>query len=80
MPVKAIYLLTAIGIEKPKLYEKAIIIAEELSMEFDFIRVDLYLLDDKIYFGELTNIPESGTGKFRPRSLDFKLGEKLKLF
>ena len=67
-------------IEKPPLYEKAIIIAEELSTEFDFIRVDLYLLDDKIYFGELTNIPESGTGKLRPRSLDFKLGEKLKLF
>jgi len=65
------------NIKKPLGYSKAVEIAEELSVDFDFIRVDLYLVNDKIYFGELTNTPENGFGKFSPKSLDFELGEKM---
>lgn len=65
------------GIAKPKAFEKAIRIAEELSVDFDFIRVDLYLIDDEVYFGELTNTPENGFGRISPKELDFELGEKL---
>lgn len=66
-------------IEKPNMYNHALNIAVKLSQEFDFIRVDLYLLDNKIYFGELTNIPGNGTEKFKPKKLDFELGKKLEL-
>ncbi len=67
------------GIQKSPLFDKAILIVEKLSKEFDFIRVDVYLLEDKIYFGELTNIPGNGIEKFSSKSFDFELGKKLVL-
>lgn len=62
---------------KPKNYEVALKIAEKLGAEFDFIRVDLYLTDDGVYFGELTNTPGNGFERFWPKSLDFELGSAL---
>lgn len=72
LPVEYIY-GNGENIEKPKLFDEAINIAESLSKNFDFIRVDLYILDDEIYFGELTNFPENGLGKFNPKSFDQEL-------
>jgi hypothetical protein len=66
-------------IEKPLIYDQAVKIAEELSQDFDFIRVDLYLLDATVYFGELTNVPGNGVENFEPKSFDFELGKKLVL-
>ena len=34
-------------------------IAENLSQQFEFVRVDLYNVDSKIYFGELTFVPDA---------------------
>lgn len=65
------------AIPKPVAYDKALIIAEQLSVDFDFIRVDLYLVGSDVYFGELTNTPANGFEKFTPTSLDFELGSKL---
>lgn len=48
------------SIPKPKLLDKAIKYAENLSKSFPFVRTDLYLLDDKILFGELTFTPAGG--------------------
>ncbi len=62
-------------IPKPDLYEQALSISEKLSKDFDFIRVDLYILNEKIYFGELTNIPGNGFEPFIPKNLDFELGK-----
>ncbi|WP_196782913.1 ATP-grasp fold amidoligase family protein [Malaciobacter mytili] len=64
-------------IKKPKLLEKMIEISEILSKDFIFVRVDLYTLQDKIYFGELTFHPAGGFGWFNPPEFDFILGEKL---
>lgn len=64
-------------IEKPKNFEIAVKIAEELSSEFDFIRVDLYILPDGIYFGELTNFPGNCLEKFSDYSFDLEHGAKL---
>jgi hypothetical protein len=69
---------TGENIPKPVRFDDAILIAEELSSDFDFIRVDLFLLDDGIYFGELTNFPHNGMEPYR-KWLDFKLGKKLTL-
>ena len=65
------------NIEKPLLLDNAIKIAQKLSRDFDFIRVDLYILDDKIYFGELTNTPGNGYDRFIPKDMDFKFGKKI---
>lgn len=66
-------------VKKPKTFEKAVVVAEELSKDFSFIRVDLYLVNDDIYFGELTNAPGNGLEPFKPRHLDFDLGRMLNL-
>ena len=58
------------------LLDNAIETAEKLSSDFDFIRVDLFLVNDQIYFGELTNYPNNGYTKFSPDEFDFTLGEK----
>lgn len=41
-------------------------IAEELSKGCKFVRVDLYNVKGKIYFGELTFYPAAGLGEFVP--------------
>lgn len=66
------------AIEKPSSFAKAVKIAESLSSEFSFIRVDLYLIGDDVFFGELTNFPGNGLEKFTPNYYDQYLGEKLK--
>lgn len=66
-------------IKKPKNYEIMLELAEKLAEAFDYIRVDFYNLNEKIYFGELTHYPISGTGKFEPQSFDFTLGKYWKI-
>lgn len=55
-------------------------VAEELSKGFKFLRVDLYNVEDKIYFGELTFYPAAGMGAFVPEEWDEKLGNWIKLY
>jgi hypothetical protein len=62
--------------KKPDNLKQMVKLAEKLARDFDFIRVDLYLVDRKIYFGELTNYPMAGKTPFRPRKFDFELGSK----
>ena len=52
-------------------------LVEKLSKPFDHVRVDLYNLNGKIYFGELTHYPLSGMGK--PNSVNFELGRHWKI-
>ena len=66
-------------IKKPENYEEMLQLSEVLSRPFDHIRVDLYNLNGKIYFGELTHYTASGQGKFEPQSFDFELGKYWKI-
>lgn len=66
-------------VPKPKVFEEMILIAEKFAKDFIYVRVDLYVIDKKIYFGELTFHSDSGNGKFIPEEWDFKIGEQLKL-
>lgn len=47
-------------LSKPANFEEMKQIAAKLSQGFPFIRVDLYSIGDKVYFGELTFIPNGG--------------------
>lgn len=49
-------------------------VAEILSKDFPFVRVDLYYIKGKVYFGELTFYPWSGYVKFSPEEFDYQLG------
>ena len=66
-------------IKKPEGFSKMIALAEELSKGFRHVRVDLYDINGKIYFGELTFFHFSGNVPFEPEIWDYKIGEWLKL-
>ena len=56
--------------EKPNKLNEMLKIAEKLSEDFSYIRVDLFYLDKKIYFGELTLGHGGGLEKFIPEDYD----------
>lgn len=66
-------------VQKPAKIEEAFEIAEALSKPFPFVRVDLYIVDNKIYFGELTFTPSAGLDVGRLPKTDKILGEQLTL-
>ena len=73
-PIKFKYKPPDPNCKKPKEFEQMVKLAEILSKGWDFIRCDFYLVDNKIYFGELTHYPGCGHTPF-PYEIDLKLGE-----
>lgn len=65
-------------IKKPNELETIKSLAHNLSKYFNFVRVDFYITNKKIYFGEMTFTPASGTLKF-PNYINQKLGNMIKL-
>lgn len=65
--------------QRPKNLDLMIDIAKRLSKDIPFVRVDLYNIDGKIYFGELTFTPNGGMGPFNPDEWDYKIGSYLQL-
>ncbi|HPI97300.1 MAG TPA: ATP-grasp fold amidoligase family protein [Synergistales bacterium] len=63
------------GIKKPRRFKEMIRLAEELAQGLDFLRVDLYNLRGKIYFGEFTVYPGSATSRY-PFEFDLEIGRK----
>ena len=63
-------------IEVPINLTEMIAVASKLSEDIDFVRVDLYNIQGKIYFGEMTFSPMAGNLEFQPEHWDTTLGEK----
>jgi len=66
-------------IDRPAQLPELINLAERLACDFDYARIDFYLFEDRIYFGEITFHPQAGLGPFRPASLDLAFGERIVL-
>ena len=66
-------------LEMPYNIDKMLELAEQLSKDKPFIRIDFYEMNKKIYFGELTFCPAAGIGSFEPEEWDYKLGQFIKL-
>ena len=66
-------------IKKPAHLNKMIEIAEKLSSNIPELRVDLYLCQNKIFFGELTFFDGGGLDMIEPQEWDYKMGEWIKL-
>lgn len=64
-------------LKKPKNYKKMIEIARALSSNFPFVRVDLYNIDGKIYFGEMTFYPGNCNERIRPIKYEKIFGDIL---
>lgn len=67
------------AIKKPAGFEKMKEISACLSQGLPHVRVDLYDIKGKIYFGELTFYHWSGFMPFKPQEWDYKFGELITL-
>lgn len=65
--------------EKPESYEKMKRLAEVLSRDIPFVRVDFYEVDGHPYFGEFTFFDSGGTAAFQPDEWDDILGSWIQL-
>ena len=63
----------------PNDLEIQILLAKKLSKGIPYARIDLYNIEGKTYFGEITFFPASGLGCFSPKEYDLILGELIKL-
>jgi hypothetical protein len=61
-------------VEKPEGFEEMVNIANILCEDFPCVRVDLYLVNHRVYFGELTFYPWTGYVQFEPDEFDHELG------
>lgn len=59
---------------RPAALEEMIRVAERLGAGTDFVRVDLYDVDGRIVFGELTSFPAGGDSPFEPESFNLEFG------
>lgn len=66
-------------IEIPSNISEMVNLAEILSAGIPFLRVDLYNLNGRIYFGELTFYPASGLSRWTDEKWDKEIGEMLDL-
>ena len=67
------------GIKKPENLEEMILLAEKISKEQPFLRVDFYSINNSLKFGEITFFPEAGFGKFNMKKYEYQLGDLIKL-
>ena len=66
-------------VKKPVLLEEMLDVASKLAEPFPFVRVDFYIVNNRIYVGEMTFHPGCGFEKFEPDIWNVKMGDYLKL-
>lgn len=66
-------------IEKPVCLEKLLELSRVLSAGIPHLRTDFYIIDGKIYFGELTFFHGSGMKKYEPRNFEVTMGNWMEL-
>lgn len=64
-------------IPKPQNYDLMLSLAKQLSSNIPFARIDLYSIEGKVYFGEITFYPNSGFGFLKPLEWNHILGDQL---
>lgn len=65
--------------DKPKHFEEMKVLAEKLAKGFDQVRVDLFEVNDVVYFNELTFTSGNGAYTFNPEEGNMELGSMWKL-
>ena len=64
-------------VEKPAAFDQMVAIAEKLSQGIPCVRIDLYDIDGKVYFGEFTFFHGGGFYLFKPDEWEMKLGDMI---
>ncbi len=68
-----------VPLKKPATLGKMLELAAKLSSGHAFIRTDLYEINGKVYFSELTFYSDAGFASFEPSDWDDTLGSWIKL-
>ena len=66
-------------LQKPAEWDKMVDLARKLSKGMYHIRVDLYDINGRVYFGEMTLFHFSGNVPFEPEDWDYKIGQWLRI-
>lgn len=74
-----IHLQSGLQLEKPEKFEEMVELARKLSQGMKFVRIDLYNVDGKIYFGEYTFFHGGGFYLFYPDKYEKIFGDMIKL-
>ncbi len=74
MPFERHYPNSGRSTPKPKCFDLMKHLVRKISKDFPFVRVDLYVINKEIYFGELTFYPGNGIEEFSPEIYDEVLG------
>ncbi|HOJ45266.1 MAG TPA: ATP-grasp fold amidoligase family protein [Bacilli bacterium] len=61
-------------IQKPENFDEMVALAERVAAPFPFVRVDLYCIDGKIFFSEMTFTPAKGTLLLDDDKVDYEMG------
>lgn len=64
---------------KPENFDEMLEITKKLCKEFIFVRVDLFSVGGKLYFGELTLTPGGGLAPFAPLEYERNIGKWIEL-
>ena len=64
---------------KPICFNEMKMLASKLSKHITQVRIDFYVVNGKVYFGEMTFFHWAGLVPFEPVEWDYKLGEMIKL-
>lgn len=67
------------NITKPEKLKEMLMIAEKLSKDMYYARIDLYCVNNTIFFGEITMYPTGGFSTFTKYEDDLLLGSYMKL-
>lgn len=62
-------------VEKPNCYEELMEVAEKMSEGIPFVRVDCYIINNRVYVGEMTFFPWGGFMKFKDEAWNRALGD-----
>jgi hypothetical protein len=65
--------------QKPKCFDTMVEVAGKLCKDKPYSRIDLYVIGNKVYFGEITFYPASGFRGFHPDEWNIRLGDMITL-
>lgn len=62
-------------VEKPECYDEMVRVAEAMAADIPFVRVDCYIVNNRVYVGEMTFFPWGGFMKFKDEKWNQLLGD-----
>lgn len=64
-------------VPRPAVLDEMLCCAKKLAEGFKEVRVDFYVINGKLYFGEMTFFSGAGFSRYKPREFEFDMGSKI---